>query len=267
VTYFTEADSKGFLDAINVAVNDKTNSPSILLIAWGSPEFSSMWDSASLKQMNAVLEAAANHNITVVVASGDNGARDAATENRLQVSFPASSPWVLSVGGTQLVNSGNSGDAEAVWNHWSSNMGASGGGVSEIFDRPKWQASISVPHSLSGRPGRGVPDVAINADPESGYALYIGGQFAQIGGTGTAASAWAGLMAILNQGLGHNLGFFNPLLYEKLGPSGILRPILNGHNGSGELSGFCAGPGWTAATGWGTPDGARLLQALKSVGK
>ena len=267
VTYFSGADRKGFLDAINVAINDKTNSPSILLITWGSPEFSSMWDDTSLKQMNAVLETAANHNITVVVASGDNGARDAATENRLQVSFPASSPWVLSVGGTQLMNGGNSGEAEAVWNHWSSNLGASGGGVSEVFDRPKWQANIRVPHSLSGRTGRGVPDVAINADPESGYAVYIGGQFIQLGGTGAAASAWAGLIAVLNQGLGHNLGFFNPLLYEKLGPSGILRPVLNGHNGSGELSGFCAGPGWNAATGWGTPDGAQLVQALKSLGK
>jgi kumamolisin len=265
VTYFTGADSKGFLDAINVAINDGTNSPSVLLIAWGGPEFSSMWDATSLKRMNASLEAAAGRNITVVVSSGDNGARDAATENRLQVSFPASSPWVLSVGGTQP--SGNSDDAEAVWNHWSSNLGASGGGVSEIFDRPKWQANIRVPHSLSGRPGRGVPDVAINADPESGYELYIGGRFVQIGGTGTAASAWAGLIAVLNQGLGHSLGFFNPLLYEKLGPSGVLRPVLNGHNGSGELSGFCAGPGWNAATGWGTPDGTKLLTALKSIGK
>ena len=265
VIYFTEADSKGFLDAIDTAINDKTNSPSILLISWGNPEFSSMWDATSMKQMNASLEAAADRNITVVVSSGDNGARDAATENRLQVDFPASSPWVLSVGGTQLINNGNSGDSEFVWNHFSTSLGASGGGVSEVFDRPTWQANIHVPHSLSGRPGRGVPDVAINADPESGYALYIGGQIVQIGGTGTAASAWAGLIAVLNQGLGHNLGFFNPLLYQELGPSGILRPVLNGNNGSGELSGFCAGPGWNAATGWGTPDGAKLLTALKSI--
>ena len=132
--------------------------------------------------MNGGFEAAAKHNITVLVASGDNGARDAATENRLQVSFPASSPWVLSVGGTQLVSDRNSGATEAVWNHWSENLGASGG-VSEVFDRPKWQSSIRVLHSLSGRPGRGVPDVAINADPKSGYALYIQGQVMQIGGT------------------------------------------------------------------------------------
>jgi kumamolisin len=88
-----------------------------------------------------------------------------------------------------------------------------------------------------------------------------------IGGTGLAASTWAGLIAILNQGLGHNLGFFNPLLYQKLGPAGVFRSVLNGHNGSPELSGFCAGPGWNAATGWGSPDGTRLLQALKSTGK
>lgn len=267
VVYFTRGDTRGFLDAINAAVYDKINSPSVLLITWGIPEGSSMWDSATLQQMNGAFEAAAKHNITVLVASGDNGARDAATENRLQVSFPASSPWVLSVGGTQLVSDGNSGATEAVWNHWSENLGASGGGVSEVFDRPKWQSNIRVPHSLSGRPGRGVPDVAINADPKSGYALYIQGQVMQIGGTGAAASVWAGLTAVLNQGLGHRLGFFNPLVYETLGPSEILRPVVYGHNGTGKLSGFCAGPGWNPATGWGTPDGAKLLQALRSRGK
>ena len=76
---------------------------------------------------------------------------------------------------------------------------------------------------------------------------------------------WAGLIALLNQGLGRSLGFFNPLLYEKLGPEGVLRSVISGHNGIGELSGYCAGPGWNAVTGWGTPDGARLLQALKSA--
>ena len=265
VAYFTSADSEGFLDAVNTAINDNINSPSVLLIAWGSPELSKMWNATRLKQVNAAFEAAAKRNITVVVASGDNGARDAATENRLQVDFPASSPWVLSVGGTQRVNGGKSSPSEAVWNHWPN--GASGGGVSEIFDRPKWQSDIRVPHSLTGRPGRGVPDVAINADPDSGYPLYVDGQFAVIGGTDIAASMWAGLVAILNQGLGHKLGFFNPLLYENLGPAGIFRSVLSGHNGSEDLSGFCAGPGWNAATGWGTPDGAKLLQTLKSIGR
>jgi uncharacterized protein YjbI with pentapeptide repeats len=267
VVYFTKQDPAGFLDVVNAAIHDKINSPSVLLIAWGSPEMSSMSDASIFQQMNSAFETAARHNITVLVASGDHGARDQATDYRLQVDFPASSPWVLSVGGTQIVSGGASGTNETVWNKWSAYQGASGGGVSELFDQPGWQANIHVPHSLSGRPGRGVPDVAINADPESGYALYIQGHFAQIGGTDVAVSAWAGLVAVLNQGLGHNLGFFNPLLYETLGPSGILRPVLSGHNGSRELSGFCAGPGWNAATGWGTPDGTKLLQALKSGGR
>jgi kumamolisin len=267
VVYFTREDGNGFVDGVNAAIHDKINSPSVLLIAWGLPEMSSMSDASIFEKMNGAFETAATHNITVLVASGDHGARDRATDNRLQVDFPASSPWVLSVGGTQIVIRGGSGAEETVWNKWSEYQGASGGGVSELFDQPKWQANIRVPHSLSGRPGRGVPDVAINADPESGYALYIHGQIMQIGGTDVAVSAWAGLVAVLNQGLGHSLGFFNPLLYGKLGPSEILRPVLSGHNGSRELSGFCAGPGWNAATGWGTPDGAKLLQALKSMGR
>jgi kumamolisin len=270
VAYFSGADPKGFLDAVDAAINDKINSPSILLIAWGSPELSSgpnnlKWNDIDLKQMNASFETAAKRNITVVVASGDHGARDETTEERLQVSFPSSSPWVLSVGATRLVNDGGSGPLEAVWNDSSYN-GASGGGVSEIFDRPRWQSNIRVPHSLTGRPGRGVPDVAINADPESGYILYVQGHAVQLGGTSVSASMWAGLVAVLNQGLGRNLGFFNPLLYERLGPAGVFHSVLHGHNGIGELSGFCAGPGWNAATGWGTPDGTRLLQTLKSMG-
>jgi len=56
-----------------------------------------------------------------------------------------------------------------------------------------------------------------------------------------------------------------PVLYETLGPAGILHPTLDGNNGMGEMSGYCAGPGWNAATGWGTPDGGRLLQVLKSL--
>ena len=69
----------------------------------------------------------------------------------------------------------------------------------------------------------------------------------------------------LPQGLGRNVGYINPVLYEELGPQGIMRGVVKGHNGIGELSGFCAGPGWNAVTGWGSPDGARLLKALKSL--
>ena len=265
VVYFTSDDSSGYLNAIRAAEQDKIHHLTVLLIDWGAPENTGQWTATDLRTIDAALEAAKTRNITVVVASGDNGARDKATDKRLRVDFPASSPWVLSVGGTKLVGAlGSSNFSEVVWNDGEMG-GASGGGVSEVFEEPSWQSHIRVPRSLSARPGRAVPDVAMNASPQSGYALFIDGQYGVLGGTSIAAPMWAALIALLNQGLGRNIGFINPLLYQKLAPAGLFRSITRGHNGIGELSGYCAGPGWNAATGWGTPDGARMLQALKSL--
>jgi kumamolisin len=263
VVYFSGSDSAGYFRAIQAVAEDQVHHATVLSIGWGMPEGSPFWKGDIVKKMNQVLEAAANRGITVVVASGDHGARDEATEKRLRVDFPASSPWVLAVGGTKLVSLG-SGFTEVAWND-AEFLGASGGGVSEVFEQPKWQSHIRVPHSLSTRTGRGVPDVAINASTMSGYRLVIHGVYGDIGGTSIGAPMWAGLIALLNQGTGRNLGFFNPLLYEKLGPQGVLRSVISGHNGIGELSGYCAGPGWNAVTGWGTPDGTRLLEALTSL--
>ena len=251
------------MDAIAAAVNDQVHHPSIISIAWGSPEGSNILGPSLEQRTNEILHIAAARGITVVAASGDHGARDAETENRLEVDFPASSPWVLSVGGTSILSIQSNSITESVWND--PNSGGSGGGVSSLFDRPDYQANIFVPRSLTPHPGRGLPDVAIDADPESGLEVLVDGAHQIEGGTSIAAPEWAGLIALLNQGLGHNLGFFNPVLYGKLGPAGVLRPIVNGSNGTAEMSGYCAGPGWNAATGWGTPDGVRLLQALKSV--
>jgi uncharacterized protein YjbI with pentapeptide repeats len=263
VVYFSSADFAGFLHAIRAAVEDRVHRISVLSIGWGSPESASFWEGRDVKEIDRVLAESAKRGITVIAASGEHGARDADTEQRLSVDFPASSPWVLAVGGTRLI-SGSAAFSEVAWND-GEHAGASGGGVSEIFDRPSWQSHIRVPHSVSARSGRGVPDVAINASAMSGYTLFIDGTYAQVGGTSIGGPMWAGLIALLNQGLGRSLGFFNPLLYEKLGPEGVLRSVISGHNGIGELSGYCAGPGWNAVTGWGTPDGARLLQALKSA--
>jgi kumamolisin len=119
--------------------------------------------------------------------------------------------------------------------------------------------------------GRGVPDVAANADAASGYKLFVGGRAALGGGTSAAAPLWAGLVALLNEQLSHaagrpiTLGFVNALLYRP-DVAAALKPIQHGDNrlkGSGPgVAWFQAGPGWNPCTGLGVPDGRRLLKVL-----
>jgi kumamolisin len=103
------------------------------------------------------------------------------------------------------------------------------------------------------------------ASPKTGYAVLIDGQKLVLGGTAASTPLWAGLIALLNQGLGRNLGFINPVLYSKIGPSGALRAVTKGDNGIHGVEGYSAGPGWNAVTGWGTPDGRKLLEAFRTV--
>jgi kumamolisin len=203
------------------------------------------------------------HGITVVVAAGDNGASDGATDGRPHVDFPSSSPWALSVGGTSLVAAGNAIASERAWNS-GENGGATGGGVSDVFAQPDWQSNAGVPVRKDGSLGRGVPDVAAVADPQTGYTVLVDGQWTIIGGTAAAAPLWAGLVALLDQGVGHSLGYLNPRLYAEIGPAQVLRPITEGNNGTVTLAGYQAGAGWNPVAGWGSPDGEKLLDWLRS---
>lgn len=122
--------------------------------------------------------------------------------------------------------------------------------------------------AADGQPGRGVPDVCANASPNSGYAMTLNGSPSDFPANGTSSSAplWAGLIALLNAALGRDVGFINPTLYE-LGTS-VSRDIVaepgatdNSLNG---VDGYPVRPGWDACTGWGSPNGTELLQALRS---
>ena len=141
-----------------------------------------------------------------------------------------------------------------VWNDQASGGGASGGGVSAVFSLPSWQENAGVPAS-GGTGGRGVPDVAGDASPETGYQILVDDQQEIVGGTSAVAPLWAGLIAVLNQRLGTNLGFLNPRLYQ-LGEAPFF-DITSGNNGA-----FSAGPGWDPCTGLGSPNGDLLLNAL-----
>jgi uncharacterized protein YjbI with pentapeptide repeats len=259
VVYFSSNTERGYLDAVNKAVSDTYHHPSVLLICWGKPESSF----TSKMQVNEALSRAALSGITIIASSGDSGASDGVNDNKSHVDFPASSPWVLGVGGTTLLADKNTILSEVVWND--GNLGgATGGGVSQAFAQPEWQKVLHLPTVSDGQPGRGVPDVAANASPQTGYQLFIDGLPTVIGGTSVSAPLWAGLIALLNQGAGRNLGYINPLLYKQLGPNGVFHDITNGNNTLNKVNGFSAGPGWDLCTGWGTPDGKKLLEAIKS---
>ncbi|MFZ3217552.1 MAG: S53 family peptidase [Candidatus Acidiferrales bacterium] len=255
--YFTPNTDQGFLDALTTAVHDTTRKPTIVSISWGGPETS--WTQQALNAFNSACEDASTIGVTILVASGDDGASDGAASGTLTVDFPASSPFVLACGGTKLTIAGSKITSEQAWNELSAGEGATGGGVSEFFALPGYQQGASVPKAPNGFVGRGVPDVAGDADPETGYNVLVDGEQTVIGGTSAVAPLWAGLLARINQSLRKSVGYLNPLLYTK-SVEGTLHDITAGSNG-----GYSAGPGWDACTGLGTPDGAALLTALGSA--
>jgi kumamolisin len=257
----------------------------VVSFSWGWTEAQSTGNGK--QQIDLALQKAAHLGITVCAASGDLGSLgvdpggNTGYEAAANVSFPASSRSVLACGGTTIRNRD-----EAAWNnpYWKASPMATGGGVSGFFPRPVWQAGHNVPmHRAIGKAwiaddtllptwtGRGVPDVAANADAVSGYALYVGGRRALGGGTSAAAPLWAGLIARLNQRLSEiggrpiTLGFLNALLYRRDVALG-LREVHQGENrlagSAAAVAAFAAAPGWNACTGLGVPDGTRLLAAL-----
>lgn len=259
--YFAPNTDQGFIDAITDAVHDTTRKPSIVSISWGGPEDS--WTPQSQTAMNAALQDAAALGVTVTVASGDNGSSDGAGDGKLHVDFPASSPYALACGGTTLKGSGSNISSEVVWNETANQEGATGGGVSIVFPLPSYQSSAGVPkQGQTGYVGRGVPDVAGDADPTTGYRVRVGGQDTVVGGTSAVAPLWAALIALVNQQAGTPAGFINPKLYA--GNEQGFHDITSGNNDDSGLGFYSAGKGWDACTGLGSPDGTAISQLLTS---
>jgi kumamolisin len=248
--YFAPNTDAGFLDAITTAIHDTANAPSVISISWGGPE--SSWTSQSMTAMDDAFQAAATMGITVCIASGDNGSSDGVSDGGDHVDFPASSPFALGCGGTSLVAAQNRISSETVWNDGAKG-GASGGGISSFFARPSWQANLSAltsegqsePLSM-----RGVPDVAGDADPDTGYSVRVDGTDTVIGGTSAVAPLWAALIALINASTGKAAGYINPQLYQN---AQDLRDVTSGNNGD-----FAAQAGWDACTGLGSPNGGAL---------
>src|SRR5262249_25542062 len=151
--------------------------PSVLSISWGFAEGQDIWSAAAIQAVNEAFQAGAAMGVTICCASGDDGSRDQINDGLAHCDFPSSSDYVLACGGTTLQSSGSRITSETVWND-GADGGATGGGVSDMIDLPAWQANAHVPPSVNAgqRVGRGVPDVAGNADPQTGYQILADGQ-------------------------------------------------------------------------------------------
>jgi len=271
--YFSTFDQAGWVDLLNKVILAR---PVVLSISWGLAEDDPGWSSNAVTAINDRLNAARLLGITTCVSSSDDGSGDQVDDGRGHVDFPSCSPHVLSVGGTMLKKAGG-GVTEVTWfeapGQRAGGGGATGGGVSTGFPRPAFQ-NVKVKSINSGSiDGRVMPDVAALAGAPL-YDLIFVGQAAPNGGTSASAPLWAALIARINALLpvAKQQRFLTPLLYQN-GANGqpigkaSMRDITAGNNASSPApgKGYSAGAGFDAVTGWGVPDGAKLLSALTTA--
>lgn len=267
VVYFAPNNSRGFIHALCAAIHDTENSPTILCISWGETE--DWWTPMARSCVNRFLCEAACMGITICAASGDDGvATD--KDGYARVTFPASSPFVLACGGTAF-----DGREEVVWHE--EGISASGGGESDFLERPKWQhvnpSPCSPPRRVPSRrcpdlPGRLIPDVAALSNRV--YSIIAGGSYINaVGGTSASAALWAGLTARLNEGLcklgKRRVGYLTPYLYRLHYLQHTFNDITRGNNDQFSIGGYYAHQRWDACTGWGSPNGEKLLEALMKL--
>jgi len=258
VVYMAPNTEQGILNAVSKAISAEEGLPAALSISWGEPETGVSM--AYLNSVDEVLRDAAILGVTVCVSSGDDGAMNGATDGNPTVNFPASSPHVLSCGGSSVDNADGEDLRESAWNCSLHGMQcATGGGVSRVFEAPEWQEDHAVPPRPTGGRGRGVPDVAGPADPHRGCAIVVGGECCSSAGTSAVAPLWAALVACINTTLSARCGYITPTLYHlSKGSAKPLREITEGNNGF-----YQAGRGWNACTGLGSPIVKQLLEALR----
>jgi kumamolisin len=267
VVYFAPNDGdQGFSDAISAAIHDTERNPTVISISWGGPESTS--DQQGIQMFHDLFTQAAAAGITVCAATGDHGTADLDAQHwdgQIHVDHPAVDDMVLACGGTQIDDNGQ----DVVWNDgtpFDANVQggggwASGGGVSQVFAVPSYQANVSIPAAIvaNGKPGRGIPDVAMSA---TNYFTRVDSMEAPSGGTSAVAPLMSALVALLNQAKGKNVGFLNPFLYANVA-NGVVHAVTSGTNAiSNTTDGYTAGAGWNACTGLGTPDGTAILNNL-----
>ena len=261
----------GFVDAVRQAVDDNCD---VVSISWGHTESD---DDVAVEPMESFFRKAADQGTTICVASGDGGSGDArigyhaipAADGKAHVQYPASSPWVLACGGTQLMMEGDK-HVETVWNNAHMQRAATGGGVSEIFDAPNYQGETLIPSANEhGRFGRVIPDVAALA-AGGAWEMVEGDDALVAGGTSAVAPLFASLIALANQKRvtqgKARLGFLNDRLYGIASSLSVFNNIVHGHNRPHpDYPGYDAGDRFDACTGWGSPRADLLFDALVAL--
>lgn len=259
--YEGPATYQGVLDTYNQMATD--NLAKQVSTSWGIGEDLTIEEHR--KTLNAIFQQMAAQGQTMYAAAGDTGAYgDYRTKNSMAliVSDPACQPYVTSVGGTSLKVDPATGEyqEESVWNDGLAE-GAGGGGVSTIWPIPSWQTDVPTAYSKTYR---NVPDVALNADGNTGYAIYFNGEWQIFGGTSCAAPLWAGFTALVNESLTEAgkapLGFANPVFYEIAKRDSYLTDFHDVTMGDNFF--YHAGMGYDNATGLGSFNGANLLATL-----
>jgi kumamolisin len=273
VVYFTGGTVASIIHALQRMIHPDPGDPvpTILSISygWGPDDNNDGASKRELEQINQLFQDAANQRITVLVSGGDSGAQ-IESPTQAQASYPATDPWVLACGGTTIGNINGSSFTEYVWNDtFGGNSGATGGGISVRFNTiPSYQNGFPIPQRIhTGTVGRGIPDIAGNASPNSGYPELLDGQsVGPTGGTSAVAPLYAGLVARLNTILGSPAGFLNPLIYAQA--TTVCRNVQSQggatSNSFDGVTGYPATPVWNACTGLGSIIGTKLLQALQS---
>lgn len=255
VLYFAANSQDGIGQALDKAIHDPVNRPSVISLSWGVTEV--YWTEPRREVVNAALADAMRYRVTVVAASGDRLATCGEPDGRAHVWFPASSPMVLSCGGTAFDLAGGAIAAERVWKDGA--VGG-GGGVSDYFDVADFQTGAGIPPSVNDglRRGRGVPDVAALASEAPGYRIVYNDAEVAMGGTSAGTPLWAGILAIAKAASGNAFGLVNPKLYAQ---AALFRQITQGDNMVGRV-GYEAHRGWNACAGLGVPLGAAIVGAL-----
>lgn len=280
VVYEAPNSLRGYLDELQYIVDHPT--AEVVSTSWGQCEPQMGADRAAQLRLataeSTLYEFAAAEGQTWLAAAGDDGSTDCnsllAPDDQLAVDDPGSQPYVTSVGGTTL-KLGVQGHPETVWNDSGSQDDATGGGVSELWPMPAYQASApSSLHVVNAESSgatcevpagycREVPDLSADADPHTGYVVYWGGDWQPIGGTSAAAPLVAAIAVLADASracAGASVGFLNPSLYELAGSSRYrddFTDVTVGDNDyrwsfyAGGL--YRAGTGYDMASGLGTP--------------